>query len=158
MLEKFTDLWSEPADAKCITTNGFLKKNGEGVMGAGIAGEAQARYSHFPARLGSILQSTGNHVAILDKDLEYDGESGLDYETVYVAFPVKDVWYNDADPALIIRSAHELVELTDLYAWKKVLLPRPGCGNGRLKWDFVKVLIEPILDDRFIAIHNKFEG
>lgn len=35
------NMWAIPADAYCITTNGFVKKNGEAVMGAGCAKEAR---------------------------------------------------------------------------------------------------------------------
>ncbi len=36
----------------------------------------------------------------------------------------------------------------------KVYLVRPGCGNGQLKWEDVKPLIAPILDDRFIVVER----
>ena len=36
-----------------------------------------------------------------------------------------------------------------------IILPRPGCGNGKLKWCDVKKVIEPILIDKRIWIINK---
>ena len=36
----------------------------------------------------------------------------------------------------------------------KVYMARPGCGNGQLKWEDVKPLIAPILDDRFIVVER----
>lgn len=145
MLEATVDLWEEPADAKCITTNGFVKVNGEGVMGAGIAGQAQRRYPNMPKMLGLQLQENGNHVGILQLPT-------VDDPAYYVSYPVKDVWMNPAREDLIIRSAHELMELIDLMYWEKVLLPRPGCGNGRKVWGQVKRWIEPILSDKVIVI------
>lgn len=39
-----------------------------------------------------------------------------------------------------------------------VLLPRPGCGNGKLQWDFVKREIEDLLDDRVTIVNWKKES
>lgn len=147
MLEAQLNLWDEPADAKCITTNGFIKKNGAGVMGAGIAGQAQRRYPELPHILGLHLETNGNHVGVLRLPDVND-------PTYYVAFPVKHNWFEEADIELIERSAHELMALGKDMIWHKILLPRPGCGNGRLVWDEVKPVIEPILDDRVIIVHT----
>jgi hypothetical protein len=62
-------------------------------------------------------------------------------------------WKAKSDLALIKHSAEELVELTDTHGWKKVCLPRVGCGQGELSWESVYNLINPILDDRFYVIH-----
>jgi len=166
MLEVQADLWDEVADAKCITTNGFVKANGELVMGAGVAGQAQARYPLFPKVAGQAVKENGNIVMPFRRD-EITGKlyqwndsmikgKEPDNNEWFITFPVKHVWYDDADLELIERSAHQLMELVDHGAfqpiWKKVLLPRPGCGNGRLKWEDVKPVIEPILDDRIVVI------
>lgn len=147
MIEALLNLFVESADAKCITTNGFVKRSGEGVMGAGVAGQAQRRWPEMPAMLGMHLRENGNHVGVLRLPDTSD-------PSYYVAYPVKDAWFNVADPELIVRSANELMEYMDLMHWDKVLLPRPGCGNGMLDWPEVKPLIEDILDDRVIAIYN----
>jgi hypothetical protein len=64
-------------------------------------------------------------------------------------------WKAKSDLALIKHSAEELVELTDEMKWKKVCLPRVGCGHGELSWQSVYDLINPILDDRFHIIHKR---
>lgn len=38
-----------------------------------------------------------------------------------------------------------------------LILPRPGCGNGRLRWEDVRKILEPILDDRFTVVRWKGE-
>jgi len=126
-------------DLFCVTTNGFVKKNGECVMGAGIAMDVRDRFPSIAKKLGGRTIKGGNHVYALGKY-----KDGL-----ICSFPVKHVWWNDADPELIKKSCVELMELINrVPSIKKVLLPRPGCGLGNLKWKDVKLLIEPLLDDR----------
>jgi len=57
-----------------------------------------------------------------------------------------------ADLDIIVKSAKELVKLTDDEGYKSVVLPRPGCGAGELKWEDVKPHLEEIFDDRFFII------
>lgn len=151
MLEKYCDLWKEPADARCITTNGFIKKNGELVMGAGVAGQAQKRWPFLPYKIGQTVKECGNHVFTYNLTEDYKPITWL------IVFPVKHVWYEKADLSLIKRSAEELMDTLDkpeFSHWTKVLLPRPGCGNGQLKWEQVKPVIETVLDDRVVVVDN----
>lgn len=167
MIEKVTDLWTEPCDARCITTNGFVKHNGHLVMGAGVAGQAQSRYGSFPKVAGNAVSHYGNNVhafvfpnqgvgSRVDPHKTSHGTFGSNW---FISFPVKHKWYEEADLELIKRSAEQLIELLDEPAFsplfKKVLLPLPGCGNGKLSWVDVKPVIEPILDDRVWVINNK---
>jgi hypothetical protein len=52
---------------------------------------------------------------------------------------------------LIERSARELLKIIEVKTIKEaVYLPRPGCGNGRLKWEDVKKILSPVLkSDQF---------
>jgi hypothetical protein len=143
MLEATGNLWTYPADLRVITTNGFVKRSGEAVMGRGCALEATQRYPGIARHLGDNLRVHGNHVFLLaggtpDRDL--------------ASMPVKHAWMEPADLALIIRSADELAALVTECGYQRIVLPRPGCGNGRLHWDDVRQHIAPILDDRFTAI------
>lgn len=167
MLEATGDIFNVECDAVCITTNGFIKKNGEAVMGKGCALKAAQLVPKLPIRLAYHLKLGGNKVYKLTR-----GKIAL------VSFPVKPAWreYNvpedavshmrnrfhvgqqipgwasTAIPKIIIISAHQLVELTDREGWSKVVLPRPGCGAGELEWSEIKPLIEKILDDRFVCM------
>jgi hypothetical protein len=73
-------------------------------------------------------------------------------------FPVKYHWKEQANLALIVQSAHQLVSLVDCSPLtvgtklEHVYLPRPGCGNGGLMWSVVIHFIQPILDDRFTVV------
>ena len=121
----------------CVTTNGFVKKDGTAVMGAGIAKSIAKKDPAAPARLGMRIRKNGNIVQKF-------------YNNV-IAFPVKHNWWEVADIELIKESCRQLVKL--LGPNETALLPRPGCGNGKLNWSDVKPEIESILDDRVSIVH-----
>jgi O-acetyl-ADP-ribose deacetylase (regulator of RNase III) len=155
------DLWKVLADAKVITTNGSLKKDGSNVMGRGVALQAARRWPELPSTLGSSLVSAGNHICSLGS-FSFDPGAEQHYPTAYglptkdtfelVAYPVKEEWSQPARLDLVRRSAVELVSLTDFKGWQTVAMPRPGCGNGGLEWNQVKAVISPLLDKRFLVI------
>ena len=53
MKEVKGDIWKSDCDIIAITTNGVVKKNGELVMGRGIASQAKQRYPDIPKILGA---------------------------------------------------------------------------------------------------------
>ncbi len=117
-----------------ITTNGSIKNNGECVMGKGCALEAKQRYPELPKILGSLIKSYGNHCFILPHRL--------------ISFPVKRNWYENASRFLIIRSLDglkgliEYIMLVERNDKTKIIIPRFGCGNGKLNWGVVKTIID----------------
>lgn len=129
-------------DAVCILTNGIFKKDGRAVMGAGQAKEAVERYRDIDLRLGKKLKATGNHVYKLGKT-----NNGYIF-----SFPTKNHFDSGADLDLIIQSAKELLLFADEYKLDNILLPRPGCGLGGLKWPDVKKQLEKVLDHRFTIV------
>ena len=164
MQELKGNMFEMECDALCITTNGFIKSNGACVMGAGIARQINALVPGIDKILGLKIAKEGNNVHALIQT----GNIWL------VSFPVKPVtsvsngnnfvshkffpigatvpgWACKADIIIIERSAHQLVKLADRFGWKKVILPRPGCGRGELRWSQVKPILDKILDDRFYA-------
>ena len=147
MIETTGDLWelARDADAVVITTNGYVNKKGEAVMGAGCALEAKERHPWLPARLASELRAGGNHVYRFTISPEQGMRQSL------VTFPVKTAWYETATLMLIERSKQELEKLADAEGWKKVVMPRPGCGNGKLDWDKHVRPIMARMDDRFVV-------
>lgn len=161
MLEAYGNIWDHinDYDAIVITTNGFVKNNGEAVMGKGIALEAKTRYPEFPKLLGNIIKQMGNNVWVFEFD-KWNGEA--DYQENIIVFPVKPVvgpngepgWRVKADINLIKKSVWQLRGYVNEIGWKKILMPRPGCGNGGLKWEDVKPVIEPYLDDRFTVMER----
>lgn len=111
-------------------------------MGRGCALEAKTRYPGVEHKLGDLIGRHGNRVMRLGR---YNG-------VVLASFPVKHHWREEADPELIARSARQLVALADKFGCERIALPRPGCGNGRLRWKRVRTILEDILDDRFTVV------
>jgi hypothetical protein len=152
-----------------ITTNGFVKRAGDAVMGRGCAKIAADADPRLPLRLGKSIKAHGNNVS----DLGMFGPCHL------VSFPVKPSsaqcmqdrsnvvqhmkhrmtpgqmvpgWACVASIEIIARSAHQLVKLTEEAGWAWVVLPRPGCGAGELDWNTVKPILDDILDNTFYSI------
>lgn len=162
-LESAADMWNIYASAHVITTNGSVNSRGECVMGRGCALEAKEMFPGLALELGRRVRSRsiGNHLKLFDRmicredDSPYNGRS---YRLI--SFPVKHRWYERADLKLIERSAGELVALVDDADWltknsnAQIVLPRPGCGNGHLRWSDVRPVIEPLFDDRFLVVHR----
>lgn len=157
MKEATGDIWKwiedTSVDAICITTNGTIKKCGDGVMGAGIAKQAAERFPELPKILGDHIKTLGNHVNVLQYIAnKTDNECRCPGYTYLVAFPVKHNWYENADLTLIATSCKELSDMATRAGWDNVVLPRPGCGNGNLSWDAVKLILQNHLDDRFTIV------
>ena len=145
MIEVKGNMWDADVDAFVITTNGFVKKNGEAVMGRGCALEAKEKMPTLPKDLGAEIKKHGN----IPHSFAYENEEGESI-TIYT-LPVKHNWWEKADIKLIEDSLSELVWLLDGGGDFKVAMPRPGCGNGQLNWEDVKPILEKYLDDRFIV-------
>jgi len=143
MIEITGNVWDhwDIGEVICITTNGLVKKNGEAVMGAGVALEAKNRFPNLPRELGEKISTYGN--------IPFYWEA---YRLI--TFPVKHHWYNDADIELIKKSCHWLMNWLNSadHDVDFVVLVRPGCGNGKLDWGYVKAQIDPILDNRVTII------
>jgi hypothetical protein len=164
------------ADAICITTNGFVKRSGEAVMGRGCALEACRRFPGIDKTLGKLINEKGNQC----HEIGLFPLCGAKTPNKWlVSFPVKPVskrfekpedvvshlrhkfnpgstipgWACVADVRIIARSAVQLVTMADQRQWNMIVLPRPGCGAGELNWEQdVKPVLSSILDDRFVCM------
>jgi hypothetical protein len=127
-----------------VTTNGYINKKGQAVMGRGCAKEATLRFPTIQYRLAFHLLMYDNHVFYLHEF----GERGV------ITFPVKHKYNQNASLQLIERSAVELIDLIipHFHIEDTIYLPRPGCGNGNLNWDDVKPIISNILTDQVCVV------
>ena len=98
---------------------------------------------------GRTIPGTSPHVGV---KISAEGNQVFYFpECKLITFPVKHNWWEAADLGLIERSARELLKIIEVRKIKEpIYLPRPGCGNGRLKWEDVKKILSPILkSDQF---------
>lgn len=144
------DIWDfyRKGEWIAVTTNGFVKSNGECVMGRGTALQAARKFPNLPYALGQDLKREGNRPFIYPK-------------LRIVTFPVKHNWFDaNADLTLIEKSAKALVKMlryhnaghTDNQV-KHLYLPMPGCGCGGLKWADVWPVLSPILGDMYTVLN-----
>lgn len=143
MLEVFGNVWElmKNYDVVCITTNGMVKKNGECVMGRGIACQFKIRYPFAPKILGDKINKNGN---ILQPIMWNE-------DITFMAFPTKHKWFEKSDLNLIYQSALDLASIALASPDKKILLPKPGCSNGGLDWKDVKPIIDFLPDNVHIV-------
>jgi hypothetical protein len=157
MIEVSGDLFEQECDAICITTNGDTTHDGLAVMGAGCAWEALKRWPGINWTLAHRMDKDGNNCHFLttsypDGGIIVNADKFPQVPYHVLSFPTKNHWRDDADPILVARSARQLMAIIEKNGFKKVMLPRPGCGYGRLKWEFVWQNIFKILDDRVYVI------
>lgn len=143
MHEIIGELWEEHARGAviAITTNGMVNRVGRAVMPRGCARQAHDRFPDLIKTLGTLIKHHGNHVFDLGHQI--------------VSFPVEEDPYQNPEIRLIEQSCQELIELADYKGWKKIVVPRPGCGGGGLEWKEVKTILLRHFDERFYVITNK---
>jgi hypothetical protein len=142
MREITGNLWDYHDDGWwiAITTNGCIRRDGTAVMGRGCAAQAANRYPTLPRRLGARLQTDGNRLFVWE-------------DWHLITFPVKHRWWEQADLRLIEQSAQALLDWLNTKSQDtQVVVPRPGCGNGRLDWRVVRPVLAAIWDDRVLVI------
>lgn len=143
LIEIRGNLWDYWEDGHwvVITTNGSIRSDGHAVMGRGVAREAAQRIPNLTLDLAQRLKSSGNKVHIIS------------YRRV-ITFPVKVTWEMGASLQLIEQSAAQLAQLVHAMGVSRVYMVRPGCGNGGLKWEDVKPILNRHLDARFTVVEN----
>ncbi len=174
MREVKGNLWNGigRSDAVVITTNGCVRRDGRAVMGRGTAFQARRKFPDIDKDLGKLINNTGSKVQVIRK------EKGTDI----VSFPVKPIiaapenvlprmknnipymtglladkipgWAALAEISIIEESCKQLIALANELGWRRVALPRPGCGNGELNYNTTvrPILLKYLNDKRFYVI------
>ena len=133
-----------------IPTNGFVSRNGAGVMGAGLALDAKNRYPGIVFDLGTHLRRNGNVVGWLRKEPHqiiaipvkpsfvkiesFDQKLKIlpKVRSLYGVGNMVPGFYCMADINLIEISLNQIVDFIEKNSLKTVFIPLLGCGNGGL--------------------------
>lgn len=133
-----------------IPTNGFVARNGVGVMGAGLAYDAKNRYPGIVYELGLHLRKNGNVVGWLRKEphqiiaipvkpsfhkIENQNQKRKILPRVRKLYGIGETvpgFHCMADIELIESSLNQLVEFIAKNSLNTVFIPLLGCGNGGL--------------------------
>ena len=136
----------------CVTTNGFIKKSGEAVMGRGNALAMAQLIPQLPINLANHIKRNGNVtgfiyksiIAFPVKPIKGTWDDALD--NVKPKFKVNDIipgFWCKASPLIIRDSLYRLNQLLDFYdTLNEVYLPIPGCSNGGLKLEDIQHILE----------------
>lgn len=133
-----------------IPTNGYVSRNGAGVMGAGLAYDAKDRYPGIVFDLGIHLRKNGNVVGWLRKEphqiiaipvkpcfhkIENQNQKKKILPKVRGIYGIGETvpgFHCMADIKLIESSLNQLVVFIEKNSLKTVFIPLLGCGNGGL--------------------------
>jgi O-acetyl-ADP-ribose deacetylase (regulator of RNase III) len=137
----------------CIPVNWTTKRNGEAVMGAGVAKQAAERWPWLPRHLGRHIRCQPQEPRLfLDRTASLD-ENGPEL----LGLATKRDWRDPADMGLIEAGVNALAIVTNACGWRTVALPRLGCGLGGLRWEDVKPILACYLDDRFVVVSQALD-
>ncbi len=115
--------------------------NTVGVMGKGIALQFKEA---FPMNF-KIYAAACKKKELVPGKLLVVKEPTLEGEYIIINFPTKTEWYLKSKYEYIEEGLKELAKVIEEYKIESIAIPPLGCGNGGLKWDKVKPMIEKYL-------------
>jgi hypothetical protein len=156
ILEK-GDMWSALTDSDLwlFTANSYIRKDGQLVMGRGLALDVKKRYPYLPKPLGDMIKRTAQR-RLLTRNPLYGGhmgyygvvcELGRPVRAKIGAFQVKRHYRDRAELAIIGYSCVVLEQLlVDNSHVERVDMNFPGIGYGRLLREHVLPIIAELPD------------
>jgi Predicted phosphatase homologous to the C-terminal domain of histone macroH2A1 len=115
--------------------------NTVGVMGKGIALQFKEA---FPNNYKLYLSACKRNELQPGKLLVVR-EATLEGEKIIINFPTKTEWFQKSKYEYVQLGLLELVKVIKEYNIKSIAIPPLGCGNGGLKWEKVKPMMEEYL-------------
>jgi O-acetyl-ADP-ribose deacetylase (regulator of RNase III) len=115
--------------------------NTVGVMGKGIALQFKEQ---FPTNFKIYAKACKNGEIQIGKMLVVK-ENTFNGERLIINFPTKTDWYKKSQYNYIEEGLKDLVKVINNYSIHSIAIPPLGCGNGGLKWDKVKALMDKYL-------------
>ena len=137
------------ADAQALVNT----VNTVGVMGKGIALQFKER---FPMNFKIYADACKKGNMKIGKMLVVK-ENTLNGEKIIINFPTKTEWFQKSQYAYIEEGLKDLARVIDEYKIQSIAIPPLGCGNGGLKWDKVKSLMDKYLSHLSNISINIFE-
>lgn len=133
------DIFESPAQVIVNTVNTV------GVMGKGIALSFKKRYPDMFER----------YKAVCEKGQLTTGKLMLFYEADYwiLLFPTKEHWRTPSKLEYIESGLQKFVQTYAQKGITSIAFPRLGCGNGELKWEKVRPIMEKYLKDLPITVY-----
>lgn len=116
--------------------------NTVGVMGKGIALQFKEA---FPNNY-RIYVDTCKRGELVPGKLLVVKEPTLEGEKIIINFPTKTLWHLKSKYDYIEQGLGELVDVIKRENIKSIAIPPLGCGNGGLKWERVRSLMEKYLE------------
>lgn len=125
------------ADAQALVNT----VNTVGVMGKGIALQFKEsfpnNYREYVAACRRKDLRPGNLLVV--KEVTLSGEK------IIINFPTKTEWYLKSKYEYIEKGLEELAKVIEEYKIESIAIPPLGCGNGGLKWEKVKSIMQEYL-------------
>ena len=139
-----------------IPTNGYVSRNGVGVMGAGLAKQAKIKFPGIEYDLGNLLKTEGNQVGWIRrrtfKKVEQENLVAIPVKPCFLKIDVEEQkefiihrmrdhykigdcvpgFHCMADLFIIRRSLEQLIRFIEKHSLERVFIPLLGCGNGGL--------------------------
>jgi len=115
--------------------------NTVGVMGKGIALQFKEA---FPMNF-KIYAAACKKKALQTGQLLVVKEQTLGGEKIIINFPTKTEWFMKSKYEYVEEGLKELAKVMEEYKIESIAIPPLGCGNGGLKWEKVKPMIEKYL-------------
>lgn len=151
MILKQGNMWDafDSTEHFLITANSFIKRNGNAVLGRGIAKQASDKYTSLPQLAGMRIQDVCGHLGKYGCVSNVLGKIGL--------FQVKLAWHEDARLDLIKYAVDMLTGgLEANPKIKSVCLNFPGIGNGGLQYTDVLPIISELPDS--VHVWTYYQG
>ncbi len=137
------------SDAKAIVNT----VNTVGVMGKGIALQFKER---FPTNFKIYSDVCKKGQMQVGKMLVVR-ENTLIGEKIIINFPTKTEWFKKSQYDYIEEGLKDLVRVIDEYKIQSIAIPPLGCGNGGLKWEKVKSLMDKYLSNLSNVVISIYE-
>jgi O-acetyl-ADP-ribose deacetylase (regulator of RNase III)/uncharacterized protein YwgA len=115
--------------------------NTVGVMGKGIALQFKERF-HTNFKIYANACKKGEMQ--VGKMLVVQ-ENTLNGEKLIINFPTKTEWFKKSQYSYIEEGLKDLAKVIEQYNIKSIAIPPLGCGNGGLKWEKVKPMMDQYL-------------